>query len=133
MPGIDESKVPRICEELNEMVKQFREQPLQTCYPYILLDVIILKVRENHRVVNLSMVIVIGIDLQGEYHILGFELSVGKSEAFWTEFLRSLRERRLQSAMLVISDTHKGGCLLCPKFSQAQHGKVVQSTLYEMC
>lgn len=108
LPGIDKSKVSRICKELNEMVKQFRERQLQACYPYIWLDAVVLKVRENHRVVSLSLAIAIGVDKQGERHILGFELGAGESEAFWTEFLRSLRERGLNQAMLVISDAHKG-------------------------
>ena len=76
LPGIDtpalaggarESKVSRICKELNEMVHQFRERPLQACYPYIWLDAIVLKVRENHRVVNLSLAIAIGVDRQGDH------------------------------------------------------------------
>jgi len=107
LPGIDKSKVSRICKELNEMVKAFRERQLQTCYPYIWLDAVVLKVRENHRVVSLSLAIAIGVDRQGERHILGFELGAGETEAFWTEFLRSLRERGLNQAMLVISDAHK--------------------------
>jgi putative transposase len=71
------------------------------------LDAVVLKVRENQRVVSLSLAIAIGVDRQGERHILGFELGAGETEAFWTEFLRSLRERGLNQAMLVISDAHK--------------------------
>ncbi len=66
--------------------------------------------------------------------MLGFEFGAGESEAFWTEFLRFLRARGLQSTLLVISDAHKGlGHLLCSKFSQEQPGNVVQSTLCAMC
>jgi len=46
------------------------------------LDAIALKVRENHRVISLSLVIVIGVDEQGEQHLLGFKLGAGESEAF---------------------------------------------------
>jgi len=108
LPGIDKSKVSRICKELNEMVQQFRERPLQACYPYIWLDGIVLKVRENHRVVNLSLAIAIGVDQQGERHIMGFELGAGESEAFWLEFLRSIKKRGLAKIMLVTSDAHSG-------------------------
>jgi putative transposase len=108
LPGIDKSKVSRICKELNEMVHQFRERPLQGCYPYIWLDAIVLKVRENHRVVNLSLAIAIGVDQQGERHIVGFELGAGESEAFWLDFLRSIRKRGLKEAKLVTSDAHSG-------------------------
>jgi len=108
LPGIDKSKVSRICKELNEMVQQFRGRPLQACYPYIWLDAIVLKVRENHRVVNLSLAIAIGVDRQGDRHIVGFELGAGESEAFWLDFLRSIRKRGLEEAKLVTSDAHSG-------------------------
>ena len=123
LPGIDKSKVSRICKELNEMVQHFRERPLQACYPYIWLDAIVLKVRENHRVVNLSLAIAIGVDQQGERHIMGFELGAGESEAFWLDFLRSIKKRGLEEAKLVTSDAHSG---LVSALSQALSGAAWQ-------
>lgn len=108
LQGIDKSKVSRICKELDEMVRGFRERPLQDKYPYIWLDAIVLNVRENHRVVKLSLGIAIGVDSQGERHILGFDLGAGESEAFWLDFLRSLKQRGMKETMLVISDAHSG-------------------------
>ena len=108
LQGIDKSKVSRICKELDEMVTQFRERRLQSSYPYIWLDAIVLNVRENNRVVKLSLGIAVGVDEQGERHILGFDLGAGESEAFWLEFLRSLKQRGLEESVLVISDAHSG-------------------------
>ena len=123
LPGIDKSKVSRICKELNEMVQQFRERLLQVYYPYIWLDAIVLKVRENHRVVNLSLAIAIGVDREGERHIVGFELGAGESEAFWLAFLRNIKKRGLEKVMLVISDAHSG---LVSALSQALSGAAWQ-------
>lgn len=108
LQGIDKSKVSRICKDLDEMVAQFRERRLQSSYPYIWLDAIVLNVRENHRVVKLSLGIAVGVDEQGERHILGFDIGAGESEAFWLDFLRSLRQRGLEWSKLVISDAHSG-------------------------
>ena len=108
LSGIDKSKVSRINKELDLMVKQFRDRPLQALYPYIWLDAIALKVRENHRVISLSLVIGIGVDEQGERHLLGFKLGAGESGAFWLEFLRFLKKRGLREVHLVISDAHVG-------------------------
>lgn len=123
LPGIDKSKVSRICKELSEMVQGFRERPLQARYPYLWLDAIALKVRENHRVVSLSMAIAIGVDQQGDRHIMGFELGAGESEAFWLEFLRSIQQRGLEEAKLVISDAHSG---LVSALNQALSGAAWQ-------
>jgi len=108
LSGIDKSKVSRINKELDQAVALFRNRPLQATYPYVWLDAIALKVRENHRVTSLSLVIGIGVDEQGERHLLGFKLGAGESEAFWLEFLRSLKKRGLQEVQLVISDAHEG-------------------------
>lgn len=108
LTGIDKSKVSRICKELDEMVAQFRKRKLQSSYPYVWLDATVLNVRENHRVVKLSLGIAVGVDEQGERHIMGLDLGAGESEAFWLEFLRSLKQRGLEETMLVISDAHSG-------------------------
>lgn len=108
LTGIDKSKVSRINKELDALVHQFRQRPLLEQYPYLWLDATVIKVRENHRIVSLSMMIAIGVDPQGERHILDFELSAGESEAAWLDFLRSLRRRGLYDVKLVISDAHTG-------------------------
>lgn len=108
LTGIDKSKVSRICKELDQAVEQFRQRQLQECYPYVWLDALYLKVRQNHRVVSLAMVIAIGVDEEGERHLLGFDLGGSEDEAFWLAFLRSLVERGLKRVQLVISDAHEG-------------------------
>lgn len=108
LTGIDKSKVSRICKELDELVEQFRNQPLEGEYPYLWLDALYLKVRQNHRIVSLAMVIAIGVDTEGRRHILGFALGASEESAFWLDFLRSLVERGLKGVQLVISDAHEG-------------------------
>jgi transposase-like protein len=108
LTGIDKSKVSRICKELDQAVEEFRHRKLQKCYPYVWLDATYLKVRQNHRIVNLALVIAVGVDEQGERHLLGFDLGGSENEAFWLAFLRSLVQRGLERVQLVISDAHEG-------------------------
>jgi len=108
LTGIDKSKVSRICKELDQTVEQFRQRQLQESYPYVWLDAVYLKVRQNHRVVSMAMVIAVGVDEQGERHLLGFDLGGSEDEAFWLAFLRSLVSRGLKKVQLVISDAHEG-------------------------
>lgn len=106
--GIDKSKVSRICKELDQAVEQFRQRELQESYPYVWLDALYLKVRQNHRIVSLALVIAVGADEAGERHLLGFDLGGSETEAFWLDFLRSLVKRGVKTVQLVISDAHEG-------------------------
>jgi putative transposase len=108
LQGIDKSLVSRACKELDGLVTEFRNRPLTQRYPYVWLDALYLKVRQNGRIVSLAAVIAIGVCETGERHILGLALGAGESEPFWSEFLRSLVQRGLQGVQLVISDAHEG-------------------------
>ena len=106
--GVDKSKVSRMCKELDEAVTAFRNRPLEKEYPYLWLDGLYLKVRQNHRIVNMAVVIAIGVRESGERDILAVDIGASEEGAFWTSFLRSLVTRGLQGVQLVISDAHKG-------------------------
>ncbi len=108
LEGIDKSRVSRICRELDEAVNSFRQRPLNTAYPYVWLDALYLKVRQNHRIVNMALVIAIGVRETGEREILGVEIGSSEEESFWKAFLRGLVERGLKGVELVISDAHQG-------------------------
>jgi len=108
LTGIDKSRVSRICKELDEVVGAFRNLPLEGSYPYVWLDALYLKVRQDHRIVNQALVIAIGVRETGDRDILGFSLGASEEYAFWLDFLRSLSRRGLQGVQLVTSDAHEG-------------------------
>lgn len=123
--GMDKSAVSRTCKELDELVEQFRNRPLEASYPYVWLDAIYLKVRQNHRIVSLATVIAIGVRETGERDVLGLAIGAGESEPFWTEFLRSLVKRGLKGVQLVISDAHEG--------LKAAIAKVLTGSTWQRC
>ena len=61
LTGIDKSAVSRMSQHLDEVVRQFRERKLEAAYPYVWLDAVYLKVRQNHRIVSQAVVIAIGV------------------------------------------------------------------------
>jgi putative transposase len=108
LTGIDKSRVSRICKDLDEVVEPFRNRPLDAQYPFIWLDALYLKVRHNHRIVSQALVIATGVRENGEREVLGFALGASEEEAFWLDFLRSLKRRGLTGVQLVTSDAHEG-------------------------
>ena len=69
LQGIDKSLVSRACKELDGVVTEFRNRPLTQRYPYVWLDALYLKVRQNRRIVSLAAVIAIGVWETGERHV----------------------------------------------------------------
>lgn len=108
LSGIDKSSVSRICRELDTQVEAFRKRELAGAYPYLWLDALYLKVRQNHRIVSKALVIAIGVRETGEREVVGFALGASEEHAFWKAFLRSLVGRGLSGVQLVISDAHEG-------------------------
>ena len=77
LTGIDKSQISRICKELHEAVQAFRERPLQGSHPYVWLDAAYLKVRQNHHIVNMAVVVAIGVRETGDREVLAQMVSEG--------------------------------------------------------
>jgi transposase-like protein len=107
--GISKSEVSRICAGLDEELAAFRERSLSHVeFPYVFLDATYVKGRVNHQVVSRAVVVATGVSMTGGREVLGVAVGDSEDKAFWSEFLRSLRERGLSGVRLVISDHHLG-------------------------
>ena len=95
-----------ICSELDS----FLGRPLDGGpYPYLWLDALTQKVREDGRIVNVSVAVATGVNRDGKREVLGIDVGAGLSGgAFWLAFLRSLAARGLGGVELVTSDAHQG-------------------------
>jgi len=105
---ISKSEVSRIAGLLDEQVRAFRERPLEGRYPYLFVDAKIEKVRDGGRVQRKCVVIAHAVHETGRREIIGLDAGAAETEAFWTEFLRSLVARGLVGVQLAISDAHPG-------------------------
>jgi|tagenome__1003787_1003787.scaffolds.fasta_scaffold20735777_1 putative transposase len=107
--GISKSEVSRICAQLDGEVAAWRARPLdEQAVPYVFLDATYCKARVNGRVVSRAVVIATGVSADGRREVLGCDVGDSENEVFWTDFLRSLRDRGLDGVQLVISDSHRG-------------------------
>jgi len=60
------------------------------------------------QVCSRAVVVAMGVNADGRRELLGLQVGDSESEAFWSEFIGSLKERGLTGVKLVISDAHKG-------------------------
>ena len=107
--GISKSEVSRICTALDAEMAAFRARPLgHVEFPYVFLDATYLKGRVSGQVVSRAVAVATGVSMNGDREVLGCAVGDSEDEAFWTTFLRSLRERGLAGVRLVVSDHHLG-------------------------
>ena len=102
------STVSALCKNLDPMVEAFRTRPLHCHYPFLMVDAIYVKVRENGRIQSRGLLIAVAVNEEGYREIIGFQLANSESESSWGELFSSLKDRGLKNVDLVTSDDHKG-------------------------
>ena len=106
--SFSKSTVSMLCKGLDDAVEIFRNRPLPKQYPFIMVDAMYLKVREDGRVQSKALMIAIGVNEEGYREVLGFDLWDSETEIGWKLFFESLAARGLRQVQYAISDSHKG-------------------------
>jgi transposase-like protein len=106
--SFSKSTISAMCADLGPLVEAFRSRPLDRSYPFLIVDAIYMKVREDGRIKSKGLLIAIGVNEEGYREIVGFAIADGESEEAWNEFFQSLKRRGLSRVDLVTSDNHGG-------------------------
>ena len=107
--SFSKSTVSRLCESLDTRVEAWRKRPIsEKSYPFIVADALVVKVRKQGAVRSASVLMALGVSEDGYREVLGLQLGDSESEATWSAFFRSLKERGLRRVDLVVSDNHGG-------------------------
>lgn len=102
------STVSELCKRIEIPVENFRTRRLKQDYPFLLVDAIYFKHRENGHAVSKAFMVALGISQEGYKEILGFDLYDREAEDTWMSFLSGLKERGLTGVDLITSDAHTG-------------------------
>lgn len=106
--SFSKSTVSALCAGLDARVRTFNERRLEGDYPFVLVDALFIKSREEERVVPRAALVASGIRSDGHRAILGVRMGDVESFATWEEMFRWLKGRGLKGVMFVISDRHGG-------------------------
>ena len=122
---ISETTISNITERIMPLVKLWQERPLESVYYAVWMDGVILKIREDGKVVNKCVYIVIGLSGEGKKEVLGFWISKNESASFWLTVLTDLKARGVEDILIACTDNLKG-------FTQATKG-VFPDTITQLC
>jgi transposase-like protein len=89
-------------------IEEWRTRPIEGEYPYLYLDGIWLKRSWGGEYENVSVLVAVGVGLDGCREVLGASEGMKEDTESRLSFLRSLKERGLQGVRLIISDKCPG-------------------------
>ena len=97
--------ISQLCKDLDVSLKSWKDRDLSnTTYPFLILDGIVIKVREDGKVRPFSAPLATGVNQEGYREILGMELGNSETEESWSHFFKDLKARGLKGVDMVISD-----------------------------
>jgi transposase-like protein len=108
--GVHFSKpaITAVTDKLIPMLEEWKKRPLEAIYPFIYLDAIHYKVREEGHYVSKAFYTVLGINLEGKKEILGLYLNESEGAKFWLQVLTDLQNRGVKDILIASVDGLKG-------------------------
>lgn len=110
MYGADVSPtlVSRVTEQVMETLVEWQHRPLSSLYPILYLDCLVLKIRSDGRVINKSVYLALGVNLDGHKELLGLWLAENEGSKFWLSILTELKTRGVEDILIACVDGLKG-------------------------
>jgi len=104
---VSSSQVSRLGKELDKEVSAWRARPLGQIQ-YLVVDATYESVREDSSVVKQALLVAIGVDYNGNRHILDTAVAGSEAEINWRNFLEGLIRRGMHGLQMITSDDHAG-------------------------
>lgn len=105
---ISSGLVSQVTNAVMEQVVEWQNRPLDAVYPIVYLDCIVLKIRQDKRVINKAIYLVLGINIEGHKELLGMWVSENEGAKFWLSVLTDLQNRGVQYMLIACVDGLKG-------------------------
>lgn len=96
--------VSKISDKIMPEVTAWQNRPLETVYPFVFMDAIHYKVKENHQYITKAAYVVLGIRMDGRKDILGVWIGENESSKFWLSVLNDLKNRGVQDVYVFCVD-----------------------------
>jgi len=110
MYGADVSAalISKVTDAVIEQVVEWQSRPLDSVYPIVYLDCIVVKIRQDKRVINKSVYLALGVNMEGHKELLGLWLSENEGAKFWLNVLTELQNRGVKDVLIACVDGLKG-------------------------
>ena len=102
------SLISKVTDGVIEEVIEWQSRELDAVYPIVYLDCIVLKIRQDKRVINKAIYLALGVNMEGHKELLGMWLSENEGAKFWLSVLTELQNRGVKDILIACVDGLKG-------------------------
>ena len=106
--SISTATISAVTDKIISKVKEWQSRPLEEIYPFVWLDAIHYKVKENGRYVSKAVYTILGVRVDGKKEVLGLYLSESEGANFWLSVLTDLQARGVKDILIASVDGLKG-------------------------
>ena len=101
---ISPSLISKITDRLQPKIEEWLGRPLDRVYVVVYIDSVFYKIRQEGKVIQKAVNVVIGINKDGYKEILGFWVSETESASFWLKVLNDLKSRGVEDVLIFSVD-----------------------------
>jgi transposase-like protein len=105
---VSPSTISRVTDKVIPLLEEWRNRPLESVYPFVFMDAIHYKVREEGRVITKAVYGIIAVNQEGYRDVLGLYIGQNESAKFWMQVLTDLQSRGLEDMLIASVDNLTG-------------------------
>lgn len=96
--------ISNVTDAVMDEARAWQTRPLENVYPIVFFDALVVKVRENQRVINKSVYLALAVNTSGQKELLGIWISQNEGAKFWLGILTELKTRGVQDIFIACVD-----------------------------
>ena len=105
---VSAAQITSITDKIWPEIEEWRSRPLDDVYPFVWLDAMFYKVKQDGQIKSMAAYLVLGMNVDGEKDLLGIYLAETESAKFWLQVLSDLKERGLNDILIACIDNLSG-------------------------
>lgn len=102
--GVSSATINTVTDKLIPELKAWQQRPLESHYPFVWLDAIHYKIKDEGRYISKAIYTVLGLKLDGTKEVLGLYLSENEGANFWLSVLTDINNRGVQDILIASVD-----------------------------
>lgn len=106
--NLSTSAISVITSKVTQAALEWQNRPLDSLYMIVWMDGIVFKVRENGKVINKTVYLCVGLNIDGLKEVLGMWVGKTESASFWMGVLTDLKARGVEDILITVTDNLNG-------------------------